>query len=146
MKDCLIQIRRVWTWGLMGTNSEVCDWKWFLDLFPQVEVYCWVFFLVLILHWSIVDYQCCVSFRYPAKGFSYTRVCSFSNSFFIRLLQSTEQSSLCCTVGPCWLSVLNIAVCTCQSRTPNLFLPLYPSLLLTISLCCKSVSIFLFCK
>ena len=28
----------------------------------------------------------------------------------------TEQSSLCYTVGPCWLSVLNIAVCTCQSH------------------------------
>ena len=29
-----------------------------------------------------------------------------------KLLQSIEQSSLCCTVGPCWLSVLNIALCT----------------------------------
>ena len=27
-----------------------------------------------------------------------------------RLPQNTEQSSLCCTVGPCWLSILNIAV------------------------------------
>jgi len=39
-----------------------------------------------------------------------------------RLLQSIEQSSLCCTVGPCWLSVLNIALCTYQSQTPNLSL------------------------
>ena len=36
----------------------------------------------------------------------------------IRLLQNTEQNSLCYTVGPCWLSILNIAVCTCQSQTP----------------------------
>ena len=39
-----------------------------------------------------------------------------------RLLQSTEQSSLCYTVRPCWLSSLNIAVCTCQSQTPHLSL------------------------
>ena len=27
------------------------------------------------------------------------------------------------TIGPCWLSILNIVACTCQSQTPNLFLP-----------------------
>ena len=42
-----------------------------------------------------------------------------------RLLQNTAQSSLCYTVGPYWLSILliNVAVCTCGSRTPNLPLP-----------------------
>ena len=29
-----------------------------------------------------------------------------------RLPHDTEQSSLCYTVGPCWLSILNTAVCT----------------------------------
>ena len=33
---------------------------------------------------------------------------------------TTEQSSLCYTVGPCWLSILNIAVCTRWSKTPYL--------------------------
>ena len=47
----------------------------------------------------------------------------FQILFPFRLLQSTEQSSLCYTVGPCWLSILNIAMCTCQSQTPNLSLP-----------------------
>ena len=32
-----------------------------------------------------------------------------------RLADNIEQSSLCCTAGHCWLSVLNIAVCTCWS-------------------------------
>ena len=32
-----------------------------------------------------------------------------------RLPHNTEQSSLCCTAGPRWLSVLNIAVCACPS-------------------------------
>ena len=36
--------------------------------------------------------------------------------FSFRLLQNIEQSSLCCIVGPCWLSILNIAVYTCQSQ------------------------------
>ena len=44
----------------------------------------------------------------------------FQVLFPFRLLQSIEQSSLCYTVGPCWLSILNIAVCTCRSQTPNL--------------------------
>ena len=30
-----------------------------------------------------------------------------------RLLCNTAQSSLCYTVGVCWLSVLNIVVCIC---------------------------------
>ena len=37
----------------------------------------------------------------------------FQILFPFRLLQSTEQSSLGSTVGPCWLSILYIAVCTC---------------------------------
>ena len=35
----------------------------------------------------------------------------FQIIFPIRLLQNIEQSSLCYTVGPCWLSILKIAVC-----------------------------------
>ena len=35
----------------------------------------------------------------------------FQILFLFRLLDNVEQSSLCCTVGPCWLSILNIAAC-----------------------------------
>ena len=42
----------------------------------------------------------------------------FQILFPFRLLQNTEQISLCYTVGPCWSSILNIAVCACQSQTP----------------------------
>ena len=38
----------------------------------------------------------------------------FQILFLFRLLQNIEQSSLCYIVSPCWLSILNIAVCTCQ--------------------------------
>ena len=33
-----------------------------------------------------------------------------------RLPHNSEQSSLCYTVGPCWLSIYSIAVCTCPSH------------------------------
>ena len=35
----------------------------------------------------------------------HTCIYSFSNSFTLRLLNNIEQSSLCHTVGPCWLSI-----------------------------------------
>ena len=47
----------------------------------------------------------------------------FKIFFPFRLLQSTEQSSLCCTIGPCWLSILNRAVFSCQFQTPNVCFP-----------------------
>ena len=35
-----------------------------------------------------------------------------------RLPHNIEQNSLCYTIGTCWLSILNIAVCTCRFQTP----------------------------
>ena len=46
--------------------------------------------------------------------------------FFSHLGYYKILSSLCQTVGPCWLYILNTAVCTGQSQTPNL--SLFPSL------------------
>ena len=34
------------------------------------------------------------------------------------LLHNTEWNFLCYTLGSCWLSILNRAVCTCQPQTP----------------------------
>ena len=42
----------------------------------------------------------------------------FQILFLFKLLHNIEQSSLYCAVGPCWVSIVNIAVCTCQSQTP----------------------------
>ena len=36
-----------------------------------------------------------------------------------RLPHNTEQSSMCYREGPCWLSILNIVVCTFLSQTPK---------------------------
>ena len=60
-----------------------------------------------------------------------------------KLARATEQSSMCYTVGPCWLPILNIAVCTWSSQSPQLSLPPTPA---TMSSFSKSVSLFLLCK
>ena len=49
---------------------------------------------------------------------THTCIYSFSNSFSFRLLHNIEQRSLCYTAGPCWLFILNTAVCACQCKTP----------------------------
>ena len=41
-----------------------------------------------------------------------------------QLPHNPEQSSMGYTAGPCWLSILIIAVCTCPSQTPKLSSPL----------------------
>ena len=61
------------------------------------------------------------------------------------LPHNNEQSSLCSTLGPCWVSTLNIAVCTHRSKLTNYpFSPRFP--LATISSFYKSMSLSLFCK
>ena len=50
----------------------------------------------------------------------------FHIPFPYRSLQNIEYSSLCCTVGPCWLSILYIVVCICESQTPDLSLLPFP--------------------
>ena len=44
------------------------------------------------------------------------------------LSQDTEYSSWCCTLAPCFLSILNVIVCIYQSSTlsPSLFIPTAP--------------------
>ena len=68
----------------------------------------------------------------------------FQIIFLVSLLKSIEQSFMCCTVGACWLSVLNTAVCTCQSKLTiclslSPFLPGQYKFILFVNL-------FLFCK
>ena len=66
----------------------------------------------------------------------------FQILFPFRLLRNIDQISLCYTVGPCWLYILNTVVCECQSQTPNLSLPPGRG----GSSFSKSVNLFLFCK
>ena len=104
-----------------------------------------LFNLIFILHWSIIELQCCVSFRCIATWFSYTYIPSFQILFPYKLLQNIELSSLCYTVGPFWLSILHIIMYICSSQPPNLSLsPFFP--FSNHKLFSKSVSLSLFCK
>ena len=53
-----------------------------------------------------------------------------------------RQSSPHYTVGPCCLSILNVAVCTCPSQTPSLSFPSFSP----ATMSCFSESFFLCCK
>ena len=72
--------------------------------------------LIFILYWNIVYLQYCISFRYTAKWFSYICIL-FLVLFHYRLLQDTEYSSLCYTVGPCWLSILYIVAAAAAAKS-----------------------------
>ena len=50
---------------------------------PQHRGHLVSLFLINFFYWNIVDLQCCISFRYTAKWFSYTytNIHSFSDSF-----------------------------------------------------------------
>ena len=86
------------------------------------------------LDWSLVDLQCCISFRCTAKSIRYTCIhiyiyihiytyvhtyihtythahISFSESFSLRVISRYWYSSLCYTVGPCcWVFLMCVSV------------------------------------
>ena len=88
----------------------------------------------LILYWSIADWKCCGSFRWTAKGLRQTYVCLFSLKSHSHPGWRVTLSRVPCA-GSCWLSILNIAVCTWPSQTP------YHFPLATISSFSKSASL-----
>ena len=98
---------------------------------------CWEIFLFtccynstlsqfFISFWSTVKKQSCDRFRWMAEWLGNTYPCIHSpqTPLLCRLPLNSEQSSLCNTVGPCWLSILNIA----NSLTPSSLLATKSSL------------------
>ena len=90
------------------------------------------FHVILGYSWLTV-----VIFRCTAKSVIHVSIL-FQIVFPLRLLWSIEQSSPCYSVGSCWLSLLNIAVCTFSPKLPVYLSPL-PSPLVIISSFSKSV-------
>ena len=78
-----------------------------------------------------------------AESYVYTYLFFPQTPVPFRLPHNIEQSSLCYTVGPCWLSTLNTRV---YIPTSNSLSHLLLTPLVTISLFFKSVSLFLFYK
>ena len=99
-------------------------------------------YLLKKIYWSIVDWQCWLSFRCATQWFSFTDIHSlFSHADYHRML-----SRVPCAVGPCWCSVLYIAVCMCSLQALDLSPLPHLSSLVALSLFLISVSLFLFCK
>ena len=70
------------------------------------------FYCILKYRWL----TCCDSFRWNSEGDSAIHACVFilpQVPLPSRLPHNIEQTSMCCIVVPSWLSILNIAVCTC---------------------------------
>ena len=79
------------------------------------------FFKLLILYWTIIDYQAVlVSGVQQSDSVIHIPVSIlFQIPFQLRLLHNIEQSSLCYTVDPCWLSILTTAMGTCHTNARN---------------------------
>ena len=74
-----------------------------------------------------------VSFMSPASEVFFTTSATWEEyikniyiHFHCKLLEDIECSSLCYTVGSCWLSILHIVVHVCLTQTPNASLLPFP--------------------
>ena len=79
----------------------------FLCVEGVIQRFIFIFLIFIFNHfyWGIVYLQSCVSFKCIRKWFSHIYMCVciyilFQILFYYRLLQDTEYSSLCYTVGP----------------------------------------------
>ena len=83
-------------------------------------------FQARVLEWGAIAFSG-ASLCYTAKWLSYIQF-FFYSVFHYGLSQDIEHSSLCYTVEPYCLSILNVVACICQPWTPctPLFLPVSP--------------------
>ena len=68
--------------------------------------------------WSIIDLQYCVNFCHTAKWFSCTFIYTFFHTFPWWFIKDIVYSSLCYTVRPFCLSILNIIVPSANPKLP----------------------------
>ena len=117
-KPCLLFLRICIDFFLHGSHFPACfpipvwNTSWYILQHCSFFV---CFHLIFIFNWSMVDLQCCVSFKYTAQWFSYIYIHIYIHILFqilfpYRLSQNIDYSSLCYTVGPCWLSVFYVVV------------------------------------
>ena len=88
----------------------VLQMLWYSSLlWHSVIIYSSFFFI----NWNTIDLQCHLSFRCIASdSIIHTHISIILLIIFLYwLLQNIEYSSLCYTLGPHWLSILDIVVC-----------------------------------
>ena len=85
--------------GVQSMESQK-NWTWWNNKYPA-------------------NYFVIVSSEQPRDSAIHIYVSILPQTFLpSRLPHNTKQNSLCYTVGPCWLSILNTAVCTHPSQAP----------------------------
>ena len=94
-----------------------------VNFFPHLAFFVVLFIFIFLIEVQLIYSIVLVSGVQQSDSVIHTYISIlFQILFPHRLLQNTEQSSLCYIVGPCWLSILYIVVCICQSQTPSLSL------------------------
>ena len=83
--------------------------KYLLDF--VLDLYNLLYFQIFLLKYSWFTMLCC--FQVYSKVIKLYLYIFFQTFFPYKLLQNVEYSSLCYTIGPCWLSILYIVVCLC---------------------------------
>ena len=76
-------------------------------------------------YWSLVDLQCCISFRCTAKwiSYTYTYIHSFLDSFPIQVItEYWEEFPVLYSRSLLVIYFIYSSVCICQSQSPNLSL------------------------
>ena len=115
------KVQKSWAcyvWSIRG--HFFCAYSYLFDQFDFVwSCREWgmspLLFFVFFFYRSIVALHCCVSFWFTAVNQLCICMCHLFCSFPFRPPQSSEQSSLCSTVGSHWLSVLYLCVCSVVS-------------------------------
>ena len=93
----------------------------YLFFFPWVKFF-FLFFFFFTFYFVLGNSRCCVSFRWQAKGLSYTYACIHSppNSLSHRGDHiNIEQSSLCCTLVLVPCAVIHLKYSSVYMSIPN---------------------------
>ena len=98
-------------------------------------------------YWSIVDLQCCGSFKCTAKWISYTYTCLFSFRFFSHIYHCRILSRFPCVYSRPLLHIDFVYGGVYMSIPTSQFIPPFNiSPLVTIHLVLKSLNLFLHCE
>ena len=90
--------------------------------FPRQVTKCTNLNHLFSFYWSIVDLQCVpISAVQQSDSVWHIRTFFFQDSFPLWFIPGDGYSSLCSTVGPCCLSILNVIVCLYQPQINHPF-------------------------
>lgn len=109
---------------LIHFELVLCKW---CEVRIQLPFFCccmWIYSFPSIICWRYRPGLCPLPLQAAACGYRVFPASSVEDTALgspplpPRLLCGFGQGAPCCAVGPCWLFILSIAMCTCLSQTP----------------------------